>query len=317
MKFLEILFKKDCMLTKDQFIDSIKKSNIFNNIKSNFHTEITNSSAEFQAFEHELQEEAWLDYNKLLDLLDGKLDDYMDFMSYLYSQLRKLPVEMMITYHVYSYYLEERFGKLDRAIINLPNIGVWFTLPSRRPWNESDALNIYGSPLMIAVSNTQVELTLKLIDAGADVNKYAYDFGNNPLLLAITKGWEHLCDGKVGSRGQKEIIEKLLDCEALLVNQRYLFNGMTALHIACLRGDKPELIQKLLEKGADPAIRDYEGKTAMEYLDLEYGAVINTFNKLINPTDIDWFTLPTEKERTNNVEQLHDLFIDSRGLTHR
>ena len=318
MKFLEILFKKEFMLTKDQFIDAIKRSNIFNSIESNFHTEITNSSAEFQTFKNELQEEAWLDYNKLLDLLDGKIDDFMQTMTDFdseYCKRRRLPGELIITHDVYSYYLETRFGNLNSSIINLPQIGVSFTFPNNRFWNESDALNVYGTPLTIAISNTQVASAIQLIDAGADVNKYAYDFGNNPLLLAITKGWKHICDEKVGERVQEEIIEKLLHCNELLVDKRHLFNGMTALHIACLRGDEPELIQKLLERGSDPAITDYEGKTAMEYLDLEYRTVINIFNKLINPTDIQWFTIPTEMERTNNVEQLHNLFIDSRRLT--
>jgi hypothetical protein len=137
MKFLDILFKKECMLTQDQFIDAINRSHIFDSIKSNFHTEITHSSIEFQTFKNELQEEAWLDYNRLLDLLNGKKDDFMQVMTDFdpeYCKRRRLPAEVFITFQVYSYYLGTRYGNLNSSIINISQIGVFFINPKDIDW---------------------------------------------------------------------------------------------------------------------------------------------------------------------------------------
>jgi ankyrin repeat protein len=40
--------------------------------------------------------------------------------------------------------------------------------------------------------------------------------------------------------------------------------GWTALHYACSRGVAPDLVQLLLDRGADPSARDAEGRTALD-----------------------------------------------------
>ena len=43
-------------------------------------------------------------------------------------------------------------------------------------------------------------------------------------------------------------------------------NGYTPLHIATLSGENSEVILTLLELGADPRIKDFDGKTAWDYI---------------------------------------------------
>jgi hypothetical protein len=164
---------------------------------------------------------------------------------------------------------------------------------------------------------------LKLIAAGADINKYSPHIGNNPILLAVAKGWNHVSDelpeDKLpGIENQKAIIEALLSREELDVNAINVTTGMTALHIACLRGDEATLIELLLQKGAKMDYKDCYGKTPADYLDYKYNDVKNILPMLLNgfqfgvadhlPNTSTMATLPTEEERARNVLLIKKIF---------
>jgi ankyrin repeat protein len=156
------------------------------------------------------------------------------------------------------------------------------------------------------IANTSSVPVVQLIELGLDVNSFIEksNYGDNPLLLAIAKGYDHvnhdcpyvdLYDPSITfdandpasaqskrifpeiAFAQKDIIDALLKRDDLDVNAKHQHNGMTALHIACLRGDDPKLIERLLEKGADINALDNENKTPMDYLREEY----TTTEKLI------------------------------------
>ncbi|KTD28701.1 ankyrin repeat domain-containing protein [Legionella israelensis] len=181
----------------------------------------------------------------------------------------------------------------------------------------SDSLvSIYGTPLMISIANSLTENALSLIKAGASIDKYSVEFGNNPLLLAVTKGWNHVdTDSVVGQaktdkKSQKPIIEALLDNHAD-VNCIHLKNAMTALHIACLRGDDPMLVKMLLEHGADKDSVDLMGRTPADLLDYEYKDAAELIESLLDNTPFGESgfpenrsfvaTLPDRQERAENI----------------
>jgi hypothetical protein len=189
--------------------------------------------------------------------------------------------------------------------------------------------------LKIMVSNTalitQIAITgmlkaLKLIKAGADINKYSPFYGDNPLLLAVTKGWNHLMDEEPEPEditpeipNQEKIIEALLARDDLDIHAVNATNGMTALHIACLRGDEPTLIELLLQRGVKPDSEDCLGKTASDYLDSSYAKAKETIIQLtdgdlfgshetLKPNQSTMATLPTEAERARNVLLIKKIF---------
>lgn len=135
--------------------------------------------------------------------------------------------------------------------------------------DDSNSVINYGTALSVAISNSLDDLASAYIDLNADVNKFSPRFGNNPLLLAISKGWNHIDYEKVESRyEQQNIIKKLLPLVKegkMDINAKHLFTGMTALHIACLRKDV-ELVTLLLDHGADLNAIDYQGLTPKDYL---------------------------------------------------
>jgi ankyrin repeat protein len=99
------------------------------------------------------------------------------------------------------------------------------------------------------IANSSVKSALALIRRQVDVNQYDLEYGNCPLLISISKGWNHRStdipyeDDKEGViSAQKNVIEALLATPNIDVNCINLQNGMTPLHIACLRGDDPDLI---------------------------------------------------------------------------
>lgn len=198
------------------------------------------------------------------------------------------------------------------------------------PWMKAKTffgktyIDMYGTPLTIAVSNTESLPALFFINQGADVNKYALSFGNNPLLLAVSKGWNHSDNevqsgdmsafAKLGRESkQKDIIQRLLEVPTLDVNAQHLGNGMTALHIACLRGDDPELIQGLINKGADLRRVDYQGRTPLDCLNISYTEARQMTNRLagirpeIHGEANTLSTLPSPAERERNIRNNHEL----------
>lgn len=88
-----------------------------------------------------------------------------------------------------------------------------------------------------------------LLDAGPSLNARDRD-GDSPLILAVRFGRE--CVHVLIARG-KDVLE--------LNAQNH--NGYTALHLAAQHGHS-EIVQLLLEAGADPTTRNNEGRTPLD-----------------------------------------------------
>ena len=111
----------------------------------------------------------------------------------------------------------------------------------------------YGSPLASAIGERQVAAVRLLIEKGADVRRPR---GMNNLLGAAVR------------KGTEEIIEILLEAGAK-PNQKGLGRPSVLMMAGDnrIRGvDKARIVQLLLQYGADPTIRDKDGKTAADLL---------------------------------------------------
>jgi ankyrin repeat protein len=101
------------------------------------------------------------------------------------------------------------------------------------------------SPLMIAALKGQTALVRKLVDRGADVNK---------------PGWAPLHYAATG--GHLEIMNLLLEHHAFIDAESP--NGTTPLMMAAHYGT-PAAVKLLLEAGADTAMRNQLGLTAIDF----------------------------------------------------
>ena len=101
------------------------------------------------------------------------------------------------------------------------------------------------SPLMLASLRGHLDLVRKLIDRGADVNKPGWA----PLHYAATSG--HV-----------DIMELLLENHAYIDAESP--NGTTPLMMAALYGT-PASVKLLLDAGADAALRNQRGMTAIDF----------------------------------------------------
>lgn len=177
----------------------------------------------------------------------------------------------------------------------------------------------YFDQIMTPISNSNFsDLKINLArcpDLLDLINAYSPRFGTNPLILACLKGYNHTDSDRDlwDSPGrQKDIIDKLLSIPKVDVNLPHLNNGMTPLHIVCMRGDSPELITKLIARGADVNIKDLNGKKPFEYLDMPYDEMKKVMEKLTchefageNKSYVA--TLPTQQRRISNVRAIKQL----------
>lgn len=111
---------------------------------------------------------------------------------------------------------------------------------------EFDARNLQDeTPLMLASLKGQTDIAVQLIAMDADVNKPGW----TPLHYASTHG--HLA-----------IMQALLDHHAYIDASSP--NGSTPLMLAAMYGT-PSAVKLLLEAGADPALKNHLGLTAIDF----------------------------------------------------
>lgn len=154
------------------------------------------------------------------------------------------------------------------------------------------------TPLLIAVHNNQPAIAKALIDAGADINKQD-DIQDSPYLYAGAEGRSEILaymlahgtpdqaiTNRFGGNALIPAAEKghLENVRILLADQRVDINhqnnyGYTALIEAVALRDGSQgyqdIVAELLKNGADPALLDNYGKSALDYAQqLGYGNMV-------------------------------------------
>lgn len=106
-----------------------------------------------------------------------------------------------------------------------------------------------GPALNQAVMNKSQPMLKLLLDYGADPNRIANDY--SPFMWAV-------------AGGDTDLAEIMLTRSKIPVNLDLQgdYSGKTALMLAA-RGDYADLVYRLLKLGADPLLKDREGKTAL------------------------------------------------------
>ncbi len=299
------------------------------------------------AVANKVAEQAWKNYAKVCDFFDrnhivkgfshdisSSLSDDLDRMYFHYfkSTLCNLGSRhsLFIRWHRDKKLLTLSQADKDKmkATIDMPSY--W--------WMEHDPIELYVSAnthLITSISNSNYTEAMSLIELGADVNPYSACHGNTALLLAVSKGWNHQ-NPDISPNffprfyPQREIIKCLLKQKAD-VNAIHLVNGMTALHIACLRGDDPELIKLLLDNGANLNAADYEGRTPLDLLNLDYKLAQNIIYQITtiemnrkssmcfgykSPENKSYSaTLPTREHRIENQVEIKKLLLPLQKTT--
>ena len=114
------------------------------------------------------------------------------------------------------------------------------------PKTDLNALSAQGeSPLMLASLKGELELALKMIKKGADVNKTGW----TPLHYAATSG-------------EVKVISALLENHAYIDAESP--NGSTPLMMASMYGTGAA-VKLLLAEGADPLLKNQQGLTALQF----------------------------------------------------
>lgn len=115
-------------------------------------------------------------------------------------------------------------------------------------------INMFGvTPLMFAVSKSNVEIVELLIEHGADVSAEA-EGSYTPLFYAV----------EINSDETIPIVDLLLDAGANIEHRNY--KGQTVLLYAAEMNSNQELLQHLIEKGANPNSNDNEGNNLEYYI---------------------------------------------------
>ncbi|HEX4044046.1 MAG TPA: ankyrin repeat domain-containing protein [Gammaproteobacteria bacterium] len=184
---------------------------------------------------------------------------------------------------------------------------------------------IHGNtPLLWAIANSQIEAALELIKLSPQSIRFANtnsNFGNTPLCLAIAKGSMHRDDNGTSALSKKfqaEVIQALLDAGAD-VNQPDSA-GNTPLHYAFLHRDAA-LIGELLARGAGLETPNKEGVLPVTMaINTSYFAHLilqqRVHHYTINPTIYNEGMLQEfiATLRGFNVPLLADRFVISHGI---
>ena len=128
-------------------------------------------------------------------------------------------------------------------------------------------INIF-TPLKHATSNKDIQTVKYLLDKGANVNNYDIEY-YTPLHIAVLNNDIEMI---------KLLLESGADIDATTID------GETPLHLNVLNDESYEIIELLLQQGADPLIKDEKRMTPLDharrYLD-------NTLIELLEPYTIN------------------------------
>ncbi len=336
-------FQKSKRLDKSQFFEKFSRA-LKKTVLKNYPLRCGSPEVQLVA------EQAWKNYSNVCEFFDDDKIFEGDSINYvsdltplqnlngLYFQVYRHGGSILSarTRHFAEFIWEEKefqdFSKTDkdksRVMLNLPK---YILSPNVSDIDQS--LVNYTFEFTITLASTHYPCVMALIQLGVDINQYSPMEGNNPFLLAVSKGWNHQNpDAPVSVPStfypQKEIIQKLLEIKAD-VNAIHLANGMTALHIACLRGDDPEFIKLLLAHGAKFDAKDYEGHTPLTIMDSDYSSTQTIIRNLTNSINdyalIESFnfgcrglpeyrsntaTLPTQEARLKNQTQIRKILAE-------
>lgn len=159
------------------------------------------------------------------------------------------------------------------------------------------------TPLTVAALREQTAIAAFLIGKGARVNAgddmgftplhYAAGTGNTELVkVLLAKGADVKNVNKLDENALSMLAggsgEKFLETARLLVGRGIPLNpqnaqgGATPLIVAASHGNM-ELVRLLLDKGADPAVKNFEGKNALQVLKgINNAAILADFQKLLD-----------------------------------
>lgn len=115
------------------------------------------------------------------------------------------------------------------------------------------------TPLLVAAANNNPRLVKFWLEHGAEIDitdEYSGPSSTGSRSSGASGSFEAIYD-MIRTRQQEF---------SAYLDPRAGFEGFTALHYACLNGNKP-IIEMLLERGADPTKKDAEGRTPRDYLD--------------------------------------------------
>lgn len=127
-------------------------------------------------------------------------------------------------------------------------------------WSRSNSTQslMLAAVALVAISQTTLAANAPVAKVGPELTSY----GNTPLCTAILKG-------------DMDTVKKFIEYGAD-VNERS--NGMTPLMFAA-RYNKVAIVKLLLEKGADKAVKDEKGNTAIKYAELSNSTEVVTLLK--------------------------------------
>ncbi len=114
-----------------------------------------------------------------------------------------------------------------------------------------------GTPLLMVLGLGQLEVARLLIARGADVR--ATTDGNMTSLIELASS-----SPPPGLRAEQVDLAQALIDRGVPIDARLSGPRTTALMMASIRGNKP-LVQLLLQRGADPALKDNKGQTALSF----------------------------------------------------
>ncbi len=179
--------------------------------------------------------------------------------------------------------------------------------------NPNQVINANNdTPIFQAISQNKIASIMLLIQAGADLN-HENSTGTTPFIIAIEYGMIEICmkmlengaDPNKPFQGMSPLqfvcsseevsiplVKKILEKGA---NPNYIGDGgRSALHLAAIRRNE-ELIQVLLEAGADLSLPDSEGRQAIQYAG-PLGYLLYPF-----PGEIE--SIPLEPESKNSIHE--------------